>query len=331
MSKSHLPLTVDVMRAANTESRHSVSAVVVNSRGEIEYSWGITERKIYPRSSIKSIQALSIILSGAAEKFNISDIELAMASASHGGEKKHTEIVSQWLSRMGLSPLDLECGSHLPSHQISAINLLKSGEDFTALHNNCSGKHTGMLATALALNENTKGYTHAEHPVQKLTKQVIEDFCSENIEEKSTAIDGCSIPTYFLQMRNLALAMARLGTPQSLPEKYRSAAERIYRANVENPFYIAGTDRYCTRMMTELDKKGLVKTGAEGVMFASLPTLQLGVVVKVHDGAARAAEMTMSWILKELGLLSDSSWEKFSQIPIKNWNQILTGSIQIHL
>lgn len=330
MPKTHPPLIIDVARATNIESQHTVSAVVVNSQGKIEISLGKTDRRIYPRSSIKSIQALAIILSGAAELFKITDEELALASASHGGEKKHIEIVTQWLNRIGLTQNDLECGSHPPSHQNSAIELFKQGQTFTAIHNNCSGKHTGMLATALALKEATKDYSKINHPVQILIKQIIEDFCSEKIEENQIAIDGCSIPTYFIGMKNLALAMARLGDSQNFSEKYRLASQRIYKANVENPFLIAGTDRYCTQMMNELNKKGLVKTGAEGVMFASLPSLKLGVVVKAHDGASRAAEMAMSWILKELGLLNEDSWKKFSQIPIKNWNQILTGSIKIN-
>lgn len=329
MSKIYAPLTVNVLRAANIESRHDVSAIVVNSQGVSEFCWGETDRKIYPRSSIKSIQALAIILSGAAEMFKVTDAELAIASASHGGEKKHIELVSSWLNRIGLTPLDLECGAHLPSHQDSFIELLKQGKNFSAIHNNCSGKHTGMLATALALKENTKGYSKINHPVQVLIKQIIEDFCSEKIEENQIAIDGCSIPTYFMNMKNLALAMARLGDSQNFSEKYRLASQRIYKANVENPYLIAGTDRYCTQMMNELNKNGLIKTGAEGVMFASIPSLKLGVVVKAHDGAPRAAEIAMSWILKELGLLNRVSWEKFSQVPIKNWNQILTGSIRI--
>lgn len=323
------PLKVEVLRAQNIESQHSVSAIVVNPQGKIEFSWGATDLKIYPRSSIKAIQALAIILSGAADKFTVTDLELALASASHGGEIKHIEVVQRWLARIGLSYLDLECGPHLPSNQNAAIQLLKGGNDFTALHNNCSGKHAGMLATALALGENTQGYSRINHPVQKLIRNIIEDFCSEKIEEHNIAIDGCAIPTYYLHMKNLALAMARFGDSENFSDKYRQASPRVFRANVGNPFFVAGTDRYCTRIMTELNKRGLVKTGAEGVMFASLPELKLGVVVKVHDGATRAAEVAMSWILKELGLLSETSYEIFSQIPIKNWNQILTGSVRI--
>lgn len=332
MSLKNLPpLNVEVLRGENVESRHDVSAVVINSSGVTELAFGLSDLRIYPRSSIKAIQALPIILSGAAQKFSISDTELAMASASHGAEAAHISCVESWLHRIGLSIQDLECGSHLPGNQQAAFQLLNSGRTFSAIHNNCSGKHTGMLSMALAMGVDTGGYSGVNHPVQQQIRRVIEDYCSERITADCIAVDGCSIPTYFLHLTSLALAMARFSDPENFMPLYDSAAKRIYRANVENPFYVAGTDRYCTRIMTELNKRGLVKTGAEGVMFAGIPELKIGVVIKVHDGNLRASEVAMSWILNELGLLSPAAWEQYSQIPVKNWNQILTGKIQIKL
>ena len=123
--------------------------------------------------------------------------------------------------------------------------------------------------------------------------------------------------------------MARLGDPENVLAAYRPAAAKVYKAIVTNPYYVAGTERYCTLMMTALNGRALVKTGAEGVMFATVPELKLGVVVKVHDGAVRAAEIVMSCILNELGLLDRQSAEKFCEIPVRNWNQILTGRITI--
>lgn len=328
MSLKNLPpLNVEVWRGLNVESRHSVSAVVVNSQGKIQLAWGPTNQKIYPRSSIKALQALPIVFSGAADRFAISDIELALASASHNGEPQQIEAIQSWLRRLGLSVNDLECGAHPPGYSKAAAELLQSGNSFTAIHNNCSGKHTGMLATALALGKDPQGYSKLSHPVQIMTRKVIEDFCSENIDEADIAIDGCSIPTYCLPIINLATGMARFGDPETLSSTYRLAAERVYAAIVSHPYYVAGTDRYCTLMMTALNRRALVKTGAEGVMFATVPELKLGIVVKVHDGAVRAAEVAMSWILKELGLLDQQSTEKFCELPVRNWNQILTGRI----
>lgn len=324
------PLNVDVWRGPNIESRHSVSAVVVNSSGQIQQAWGEPSQKIYPRSSIKALQALPIILSGAADRFAVSDIELALAGASHNGEPQQVEVIQQWLRRLGLSVNDLECGAHPPGFSKAAAELIQSGTHFTALHNNCSGKHTGMLATALALGKNTQGYSKATHPVQIMIKKLIEDFCSEQIHETDIAIDGCSIPTYYLPMKNLAIGMARLGHSENLTATYRQASEKVYTAIVRNPYFVAGTDRYCTLIMTAMNGRALVKTGAEGVMFATIPELKCGIVVKVHDGTVRAAEIATSFILNELGLLNPQSAEKFCEIPVRNWNQILTGRITIN-
>lgn len=326
---SHPKLKINILRGSNIESQHEVSALVVDSKNQTQISWGSTDLKIYPRSSIKPIQALIVILSGAFEKFKISNQELALACGSHSGEKEHVQAVSDWLARLNLSELNLECGAHLPSNQNASSHLLNQNKLPSALHNNCSGKHTGMLASALALGVDTTGYVQTNHPIQKLIREIIEDFCSEKITESDIAIDGCSIPTYFLNLKNLAFAMARVADPNNLPEKYRTPIQKIYNACVENPFYIAGTERYCTRMITALHKRALIKTGAEGVMFASIPEQKIGIVVKAHDGATRAAEMSMSWILKELGILDQSTWESFSEVPIKNWNQILTGKVTL--
>lgn len=328
MSLKNLPpLNVNVWRGPNIESRHYVSAVVVDSQGLTQLSWGEPSLKIYPRSSIKALQALPIVLSGAADQFSITDIELALASASHGGEPEQINVVQGLLRRLGLSVQNLECGAHPPGDAIAAGHLMQAGNKFSALHNNCSGKHTGMLATALALGKGTDGYSKAAHPVQKMIRHLIEDFCSVQISENDIAVDGCSIPTYFMPIQNLATGMARLGDPKNFEDSYRMAAERIYTANVSNPYYVAGTDRYCTLIMKALNRRALVKTGAEGVMFATVPELKFGVVVKVHDGSVRAAELVMSWILNELGLLDPQTAEKFCEIPVRNWNQILTGRI----
>lgn len=311
------PLIVEIIRGQKVESLHEVTALVLNSKGETIMGWGDIARSIYPRSSIKSIQAVNIVVSGAAEKFAITDQELALASASHNGETDHIIGVQQWLGRMGLSERDLECGAQNQSG------------GFSPIFNNCSGKHSGMLATALAMGVSTKGYSKVDHPVQVAVRRTIEDFCSEKILDDGIAVDGCSIPTYFLPMQGLALGMARFGDFEKLPAKYHIACKRLFRAVTEYPYYIAGKDRYCTNMTIELDKRASIKTGAEGVMFACLPDLKLGLVVKAHDGAVRAAEAATTWILNELGVLSPSSLEKFLPVKLKNWNGIQTGNIRV--
>lgn len=323
------PLQINIFREKNIESKHTVSAVVMVSNGQLMQSFGDVAQKIYPRSSIKCIQAIPIITSGAAEKFNISDIELALASASHNGEQKHTEAVKNWLTRINLSEADLECGSHAPANQLAFINLIKSHRHYSTLENNCSGKHTGMLAAALALSAPTKGYVKNEHPVQQLIQKIIEEFTSEKVNANDIAIDGCTLPTYFLRLQNLALAMARFADAKNFSSTYQVACERITSAIMQNPFYIAGTDRYCTQITTLMNGQGFVKTGAEGVMFAALPKLKLGIAVKCHDGHSRAAEVAMTHILLSLKVLSETEAKDFISPQIKNWNGLTTGHISV--
>lgn len=323
------PLQVHVYREKNIESRHNVSAVVMTSSGQLMQTYGDTAQKIYPRSSIKCIQAIPIISTGALEKFNISDIELALAGASHNGEARHTEAVQNWLSRINLTVADLECGAHAPAHQASFMSLTKVKGSYSALENNCSGKHTGMLSSALAMGVPTKGYSKTEHPVQRLIQKIIEDFTGEKVDDDDVALDGCTLPTYFLRLQNLALAMARFADCKNFSADYAQACERITQAIMNNPFYIAGSDRYCTQMTSLMQQQGFVKTGAEGVMFAALPQLKLGIAVKCHDGNNRAAEVTMTDILLNLKVINEAEAQNLIEPQIKNWNGLVTGRIKL--
>ena len=321
-------IEVNIIRGSQVESRHQVSAVIINSGGQIIRQYGQATQKIFPRSSIKCLQAIPIFTSKAIDKFNITDIELALAGASHSGELKHVTAVKHWLEKLGLSVQDLECGTHAPSNQNAFLYAAQDGVEFTAAHNNCSGKHTGMLSSCLAFGFQTKGYAQAEHPLQSEIKKIIETFCSSRVSTNEIAIDGCSLPTYFLPLQSLALAMARFADCENFRPEYAEAAQRLTKSFIKEPFYVAGTDRYCTDMIKLLDGKGFVKTGAEGVMFASIPALKAGIAVKAHDGHSRAAETAMSYLLSEIEMVSRERAGKFLNPTILNWNKIKTGQIE---
>lgn len=322
-------LKIQIKRGNNIESLHKAHVVVCNSQAQIVYSRGLTQQHIYPRSAVKALQALALFTTGAFQKFSITPIELALACASHSAQKEHVEAVNHWLVRMGLSSTHLECGGHWPANLEATHELIKSQQPFNSLHNNCSGKHAGFLANALALNTELKGYIKAEHPVQIEVKRLMESFCSYQILKNEIATDGCSIPTYYMPMSALALGMARFADLNHSFTELSEARKILFSAIQQNPFYMGGSDRYCTKMTTELGDEGFVKIGAEGVIMAALPKANLGVVIKTEDGATRSTELAMTWVLKELGLISESSFKKFSNLPIENWNKIVTGSISI--
>ena len=299
------PMVVEVTRGNMVESRHRVDAAVVDPDGKVVRAWGDIEPPVYGRSAIKPLQALPLIESGAADRFGISAAETALACASHSGEPRHIEQVTAWLARIGCRVADLECGSHMPYNETSAQLLIRAGRKPDAAYNNCSGKHTGFLSTARHLGEPTAGYIRYDHPVQQRILGVLEQMAGLRLGDAPRGIDGCGIPVIGIPLGNMALAMARLAdSGQRLPAGRVAAGKRIVAAMAAEPFFVAGTDSFCTSVMQLIGPKVVLKGGAEGVHTAVLRTLGLGVALKVKDGAGRAAEVAMGRVLRDLKLLS---------------------------
>ncbi len=209
--------------------------------------------------------------------------------------------------------------------------LLASGGAPTAAHNNCSGKHAGFLTVARHLGVETAGYIKFEHPIQQRVLGILEQMTGLDLGRAPRGIDGCGIPTLGIPLGNLALAMARLGDPSDQPETRQAAAARLRRAVAAEPFMVAGTGRFCTRVMALTGERALVKTGAEGVYCAALPELGLGVALKVDDGATRAAELIMGRLLVALGVLSETEAEELGGVleqPLHNRAGRVVGAVR---
>ncbi len=325
------PIVVEVTRGPAVESRHRGSAVVVDPDGHVMASWGDPEALVFPRSAIKAIQAIPLIETGAADAFGLGNKEIALACASHNGEQQHVETASAWLAKLGLSENDLECGSHWPFDREAARTLAQSGEVPSALHNNCSGKHAAMLSTARHLGEPTSGYVHIEHPCQQRVMGVLESMCGLDLGDAPRGIDGCAIPAFAIPLGNIALAMARVAAPDSLPDKRAAAVTRIRNAIAAEPYMVAGRDRYCTEVMTLAGDRLMVKTGAEGVFAAAIPSHGAGIALKCEDGATRASQVMMTAILSRLGILDDDMAETLAhllRVPLKNRNGAAVGEIR---
>ena len=229
--------------------------------------WGEPGSVVYPRSSIKSVQVLPLIETGAAERFAVTDEEIAVACSSHNGQPAHVEAVRGWLARAGLGEDDLECGAHLPRHTASAHACVRAGERGRAVHNMCSGKHTAFLVTARALGEPTQGYIARDHPVQQRVSAVIAALSGHDLVQAPWAIDGCSIPTIGLPLSGLARAAARIADPTGLADERQAAIARVRRAVAGHPSWSRGDGRACTRITETAGVRVLVKFGAEGVFF----------------------------------------------------------------
>jgi L-asparaginase II len=301
------PLSVEVIRGDRIESRHQVSAVVVDADGRVVYRAGDPAAVVFPRSSIKPIQALALVESGAAEAQFCSDAEIALACASHAGTAEHVDTVAPWLERIGCGERDLECGCHHPYAWDATVELLRADQEPNQLHNNCSGKHTGFLTLARHQNWQTKGYIDYGHPVQQRVLGLLESMCGLDLSAAPWGVDGCGIPTIAVPLANLALAMARLAAPDDQPDRRQAACTRVRQAMSAHPRLISGSGRFCTRVIQATAGRALVKTGAEGVYAASFPQLGLGAALKAEDGAGRASESAMAYLLARLDVLSEDA------------------------
>ena len=325
------PILVEVLRGARVESAHRSAVAVADADGAAVLALGDVARAIYPRSAVKALQALPLVESGAADRYGLGEEELALACASHGGEPAHVAVAARMLARAGLDAGALECGSHWPSHQLSAQALARSGEAPSALHNNCSGKHAGFLCLACATGADHHGYVAATHPVQREVKAALEGMAGVTLADDAYAIDGCSIPTWALPLEKLALAFARFATGHGLSPERAKAAGRLRAACAAKPYYVAGAGRFCTRMMEHFGTRAFVKTGAEGVFCAALPEQGLGIAVKCDEGAGRAAEAITAALIARFLPMDDADrvfLARFVRPTLRNWNGLTVGEIR---
>lgn len=323
---------VVVKRGNQIESRHFGSIAVVDHQGKRLYSVGDVERMTLTRSVLKPVQAIPVIQSGAADRFLFTDKEISICCASHNGEQQHTKVVESMLFRIGLAEENLQCGVHSPYSQSSYAELLKHGGEPTAIHNNCSGKHTGMLALALQLESDINTYHHLEHPVQRKIGEALVELSGLKAEELATAIDGCGVPTFGMPLSTLAFVYAQLANPENLKSNsLRTTVKRIVSSMIQYPEMVSGTDEFCTEAMRILKGKVVAKGGAEGVYCMGLPEKGIGIAIKVDDGAFRAAYPAAVEVLKQLGVASPAEEEALKAFhcpKLANRRGEIVGSIE---
>jgi L-asparaginase II len=325
------PVLVELWRGDIVESFHRGAYVVVDAQGAVLRQGGDVDRPVYARSAVKGLQALPLVASGAAERFGLADAELALACASHGGQPEHVATARSMLAKAGLDADVLECGIHWPSNELAARALAANGETPCALHNNCSGKHSGFACLgALMAGDADKargllrGYVEPEHVVMREISASLESATGVRLADAPRATDGCSIPTFGIPLRALALAFARFGTGAGLTRERALAATRLREAVAATPLMVAGTGRLDTRLMAHFGARLFCKVGAEGVYCATLPELGLGIALKMDDGnTARAAEVAVAALIGALLPLDDADRAfvaPLQDVALTNWN-----------
>ena len=225
---------VELTRGGLVEIRHRGVIAIVDSDGTVRRSIGDTEQYVFLRSSAKPLQVIPLIETGTADHFGFTERELAVMMASHNGEAFHVETVRSILDKIGLDEGALQCGVHAPGHKPTARELWRRGEKPTAVHNNCSGKHSGMLALAVRQGHPLDDYTSLDHPVQVQIRAAVADFVGLRPEQIEVAIDGCGVPVFGCPMWRAAHGYARLVDPADLPEPRRNACLRAVTAMQKN-------------------------------------------------------------------------------------------------
>jgi L-asparaginase II len=324
------PVLVEVTRGARVESRHRGAVAVCDADGALVWAVGDVDAPVFPRSAVKALQALPLVESGIADRLGLAAPELALACASHSGETAHVAAAAAMLAKAGRDVGALECGAHWPTNAAAARALAQTGARPSALHNNCSGKHAGFICLSCGIGADPRGYVGADHIVQREVKAALEGLTGASLDADRCGTDGCSIPTYAVPLRALALGFARFGSGAGMASARAAAAARLRAAVAAHPFMVAGTGRFDTAVMSLLGARVFTKTGAEGVFCASFPDLGLGAALKCDDGAARAAEVIMACVIGgslALPPREEQSLSTFMRPVLRNWNGIDTGRL----
>ncbi|MHB0885300.1 MAG: asparaginase [Bacillota bacterium] len=311
----------NVTRGPIVECIHRGDIAVVDPEGRLVAHAGDPDKVTYMRSSAKPIQALNVVLTGAADHFGLDDQELAITCASHDAEDQHVNTVRSVLTKLGLDESALLCGVHAPVNAAAARALVVAGKKPGPVHNNCSGKHSGMLAVARQLGAPLDNYLALDHPVQQMNLAVVAEFAGVDPTSVIVGVDGCGVPVFGLPMRAMARAFARLAAPEVLRPELAAAARRVVVAMQKNPTLIEGTGRFTSRLIEVGAGRLVAKSGAEGVFCAGSLQKKLGLAVKGEDGSLRPLPPVVLKALSELGAVGPddlAALAKFTRPVVKN-------------
>ena len=322
-------LDVAVTRGGGIESEHRVHAAVVGEGDELLGVAHDGDAFTYWRSCAKPFQVIPFLSSGGFDALGWGDEQLAVSCASHGGEPEHVGLVEKMLRDIGLEEGDLACGPHEPSSQRGAKMVRESGERATRVHNNCSGKHTAMLALAHHKGWSTRGYERRDHNVQRGILHEISLWTDVPCSKITQAVDGCGVVVFGMTLERMARAYARFAVADSRGEEI---PRRVVGAMSRHPFLVGGTDRFDSALIAETSGRVVSKVGAEGVHCALLPDRGIGIALKVEDGAQRAQVPALLRLLQELDALPSQLSPRLSEWmrkPVKNTRGECVGEVMM--
>ena len=331
------PVLVESSRGRFVESRHRGLIAAVEPDGSFAAPLGNSETLVFLRSVAKPFQTLPVITSGAADRFGFTQPELAIMTSSHSGEAIHTNLVRSILDKIGLDEPALLCGAHYPFDEVTSNELRREGHSPTPIHNNCSGKHAGMLALAIQLASSVEDYIAPEHPVQILIRRTLASFANVAPNEIAIAIDGCSAPVFILTLKAIARAYALLVAPDAIEHPLRRAAELVVKSMTSFPQLIGGSHgRLDSELMTITEGRIISKVGADGVHLLGVkPNHQfpngLGIAIKLESGdSGRARDLVVIEALRQAGVLSSDQVGSLVETRrlVRNHRNVVVGGVR---
>jgi L-asparaginase II len=329
-----MPSTIDVYRGELIESRHHVSVAVMRADGVLTGSSGDPELTAFWRSCAKPFQGIPMIVDGAAEAWGFGSDALALACASHNGEERHVALARTMLAASGATEDDLVCGPHASLNEDVAKAMAARGEKPTRAHNNCSGKHAGMIGFARHAGWGSAGYAKPDHPLQQRCLAEVAHWCDLPVTAVPHATDGCGVPSFALPLSAMALAWSRLGAAvagdriHDMSTDSQKAAVRLVRSMIEHPFLVAGTARLDTDLIAASKGAIVAKVGAEGVYCAAIPEQRIGIALKVEDGANRCLGPALLGLLEVLAPGLVPPLESHRHCEIRNTLGNVVGRIE---
>jgi len=324
----HVPIAAS-FRGGHPENVHFGSFAVVSAQGEVLASVGDIDFPVFTRSALKPLQAMPLI-AGHADRYQLTEPEIALLCASHNGEEAHTQGVAALLARIGASESTLACGVHEPYHFRFLGGTPAPGSRFTPLHHNCSGKHSAMLLLAHALGQPLPSYLATGQAVQDAIARSVSHFSGIATERLVRGIDGCSAPNYALPLRALAQAFARLTLAEPDPV-YGDAPQRIARAMSRHPFMVSGRGRNDLVLMQAGAGDWVSKVGADGVQAMASFGRGVGIAAKVSDGNLAPLMVALVSALEQLGWTDEASRQALAALippPMKNAAGIEVGEMR---
>jgi L-asparaginase II len=308
---------VEVTRGEVVESIHRGDIAVVRHDGCVLYRLGDVDHVRFMRSSSKPIQAVAALECGIVEKYGLDLPEIAMIMSSHSGEKKHTEVLTEMMRKIGINAENLHCGIHPPVSADAAKELISEGQKPSSLHCNCSGKHLGQIAAVKAKGLPLENYDQLGRGIQPEIQEIVAKFSGIETAQIKLGIDGCGIPVYGVPLKNMALAFANLCNENFMDGRYAKSQKYVINAMQTHPEMIAGKGRFDTEIMTNFGDRLVGKSGDEGVCCVGLTGKGIGIALKIEDGHTRAIGPAMLETLIRLGVIKS---EEMPTVLKDLWN-----------